>query len=465
MTVLHEQIDVARPAHEAFAYVSDFTTTAEWDSTALRARQLTSGPVAVGTRFEVVCALPLGSVTLIYRVEALQPDELIVLRGTCSFFEVEDTITFTPSARGTLIDYQAAFTFTPAIARFEGMFQAGLERMGRASVEGLAQALEDRFPVDPDDKEWGERWLPELSLFTRLGYKLGKKRFHPMSASVEGKHMVITGASAGLGYATALELARRGARLTLVMRNPEKAAQTVADLKRETGNKHIRHELADLSLMADVDALVRRLRKRGKAIDVLINNAGALFNPRGETKEGLEQSYALLLLSPYRLTEGLKPLLRKAEAPRVINVVSGGMYTQKLDVDALLNDDGDNYSGSVAYAREKRALMVLTEEWARAWAEDGIVVNAMHPGWADTPGVQAALPEFRSVMRTVLRSAEEGADTIVWLAVATEAGEVSGKLFMDREARSTHMLRRTRESAAERRKLLEFLTQQEKAAA
>jgi NAD(P)-dependent dehydrogenase (short-subunit alcohol dehydrogenase family) len=109
--------------------------------------------------------------------------------------------------------------------------------------------------------------------------------------------------------------------------------------------------------------------------------------------------------------------------------------------------------------------MVLTEEWAREWAEDGIVVNAMHPGWADTPGVQAALPEFRSVMRTVLRSAEEGADTIVWLAVATEAGEVSGKLFMDREARSTHMLRRTRESAAERRKLLKFLTQQEKAAA
>lgn len=277
--------------------------------------------------------------------------------------------------------------------------------------------------------------------------------------------MVITGASAGLGYATALALARRGADLTLVMRNPEKAAQTVAALKRETGNKRIRHELADLSLMADVDALVRRLRKRGKAIDVLINNAGALFNPRGETAEGLEQSYALLLLSPYRLTEGLKPLLKKAEAPRVINVVSGGMYTQKLDVDALLNEDVDTYSGSVAYAREKRALMVLTEEWAREWADDGIVVNAMHPGWADTPGVQAALPEFRSVMRTVLRSAEEGADTIVWLAVATEAGDVSGKLFLDREARSTHMLRRTRESAAERRRLLEFLTHQEKAAA
>jgi NAD(P)-dependent dehydrogenase (short-subunit alcohol dehydrogenase family) len=141
------------------------------------------------------------------------------------------------------------------------------------------------------------------------------------------------------------------------------------------------------------------------------------------------------------------------------------MYSQKLEVDALLNDDGDKYSGSTAYAREKRALMVLTEEWARDWADDGIVVNAMHPGWADTPGVQSALPEFRSVMRTVLRSAEEGADTIVWLAVATEAGEVSGKLFLDREVRRTHLLKRTRESESERRKLLEFLTLQTEAAA
>ncbi len=457
MTVLHETADVARPVDEAFAYVSDFTTTTEWDATALRATKLTPGAIAVGTQFKVVCALPVGSITLMYRVEALLPNKLIVLSGRSRFFDIQDTISFTPSARGTKIDYRAEFFFKPLINSLGSLSRSGLEKMGRESVAGLAQALEDDFPLALKKKSQGEKLLPELSLFTRLGYRLGRKRFHPMSASVKGKHMVVTGASAGLGYETARELGRRGAELTLVMRDKEKAEKTVAELRDETGNQSIRYELADLSLMADVDKLVSRLTKRGQAIDVLVNNAGALFNPRGETAEGLEQSYALLLLSPCRLTEGLKPLLLKAMVPRVINVVSGGMYSQKLNVDSLLNDKSGSYSGSVAYAREKRALMVLTQEWAREWADEGIVVNAMHPGWADTTGVQNALPEFRRITRGVLRSAQAGADTIVWLAVASEAGQASGKLFLDREAKSTHLMKKTRETADERRKLLDFL--------
>ncbi|MEL7044562.1 MAG: SDR family oxidoreductase, partial [Pseudomonadota bacterium] len=117
------------------------------------------------------------------------------------------------------------------------------------------------------------------------------------------------------------------------------------------------------------------------------------------------------------------------------------------------------YSGAVAYARCKRALMVVTEEWAREWASDGIVVNAMHPGWADTPGVESSLPGFHRVTRHILRTPAEGADTIVWLAAATEAGELSGKLFLDREPRTTHLLSRTREKdkGAERTELMSFL--------
>ena len=457
MTVLHETADVPRPVDEAFAYVRDFTTTTEWDATALRATKLTPGKITVGTEFEVICALPVGSITLTYRVEELQANKLIVLRGRSRFFDIQDTISFSGSARGTKIDYRAEFFFKPFISALGSLSHKGLQNMGRESVAGLAQALQDNFPLALKKKSLREKLLPELSLFTRLGYRLAKKRFHPMSASVKDKHMVVTGASAGLGYVTARELGRRGAELTLVMRDKDKAERTVAELKQETGNKNIRYELADLSLMADVDTLTRRLKKRGHAIDVLVNNAGALFNPRGETKEGLEQSYALLLLSPCRLTEGLKPLLLKAKAPRVINVVSGGMYTQKLNVDSLLNENDRNYSGSVAYAKEKRALMVLTQEWAKDWADEGIVVNAMHPGWADTPGVQNTLPEFRKITRSVLRSAEEGADTIVWLAVASEAGKISGKLFLDREERTTHLVKKTRETADERRKLLDFL--------
>ena len=100
------------------------------------------------------------------------------------------------------------------------------------------------------------------------------------------------------------------------------------------------------------------------------------------------------------LTEGLRPLLKQAArargVARVVNVLSGGMYTQKIHVDDLESKRGE-YSGSVAYARAKRGLLIVTEEWARRWAKDGIVVNAMHPGWADTPGVVSALPEFHRV--------------------------------------------------------------------
>jgi len=460
MTVLQETVQVKRTVEEAFAYVSDFTTTREWDSTVLSARKLTPGAIDVGTEFAVVCALPVGSVKLLYTVQKLQPNKLIELSGTSKFFDICDTITFTRSSGGTRIDYRAEFSFKPLAAPIAALSASRLQKMGRESVAGLGLALADNFPVNatPTLRKIADRLvLPGVSLFSRLGYTLARKRFKPMSASVRNRHMVVTGASSGLGFAAALELAGRGADLTLVMRDRRRAEHTVAALQRETGNPAIRFELADLSLMSDVDALVARMKRQGKPIDVLINNAGALFNPRAETAEGLEQSFALLLLSPWRLTQGLKPLLSKAQAPRLINVVSGGMYSQKLDVDALQMPDSSAYSGSVAYARQKRALMVLTQEWARQWADEGIVVNAMHPGWADTPGVRSALPQFRRLTRSVLRSAEEGADTIVWLAVATEAGSVSGELFLDREVHTPYLLSATQELPGEREKLLTFL--------
>jgi NAD(P)-dependent dehydrogenase (short-subunit alcohol dehydrogenase family) len=141
----------------------------------------------------------------------------------------------------------------------------------------------------------------------------------------------------------------------------------------------------------------------------------------------------------------------------VINVVSGGMYGQRLDVSKLAGRGGERYSGSVTYAQQKRALMVVTQEWARHWADQGICVNAMHPGWADTPGIRDALPRFRRLTRGVLRNAREGADTIVWLAVSTEAGRVSGQLFLDRHIHTAHLLHSTRESEKERARLLGYL--------
>ena len=132
------------------------------------------------------------------------------------------------------------------------------------------------------------------------------------------------------------------------------------------------------------------------------------------------------------------------------------MYSQKLVLDKLVMAPG-RYNGSVAYARAKRALTVLTELWSEQWQQDNIVLNSMHPGWADTPGVQSALPGFRRLTRRVLRNAEEGADTIVWLARAKEAGMVSGKLFLDREPRTTHLRSATKETPEERAQLIPWL--------
>ena len=112
---------------------------------------------------------------------------------------------------------------------------------------------------------------------------------------------------------------------------------------------------------------------------------------------------------------------------------------------------------AVAYARAKRGLMILTEEWAGRWRGDGIVANAMHPGWADTPGVENSLRTFYRVTRRLLRSPEEGADTAVWLAAATEAGKVSGKFWLDREQHPSHLFKSTRETPAERAQLLSTL--------
>lgn len=469
MITLHESITVERSPAEAFAYIADFRTTAEWDATAFRARKTTPGPVAEGSRFEVDCKLPIGSVRIEYTVTELEPEALIVLSGRCALFDVVDRIQFEPTDSGTQIDYVAEFAYKGPAGLFESTLKPGMQAMGRKALAGMKRALENDFPapaISPANARADALVVPGLALFSRLGYRRGRRHFNPISTDMRGRHVLITGASAGLGLAAAQRLADMGASLTLVMRNAEKAERVREELVAESGNERIALEIADLSLMRDVDALLSRLQRAGRPIDVLVNNAGALFNPRRETEEGIEASFALLLLSPYRLTLGLEPLLRAAAGSaasghspaRVINVVSGGMYSQKLEVHKLIARE-QNYSGSVAYARCKRALMVLTEYWAAEWEANGIVVNAMHPGWADTPGVETALPAFHRLTRRILRSPEEGADTIVWLAAGAEADQLTGRLFLDREPRTTHLRKSTQETEEERQRLFEFMAE------
>ncbi len=280
--------------------------------------------------------------------------------------------------------------------------------------------------------------------YTAIGHRL--RRLAPITTSMAGRRVVITGASSGLGAETARTLATLGAELVLVGRNVPKTERVAAEARAAGATASV--ERCDLSSLRDTDALAGRLLAQEAPIHVLINNAGVLLPERSETDEGVETTYATNLLSHYHLTERLWPKLGASAPARVINVSSGGMYTQRIRVDDLDFERG-RFDGAVAYARTKRGQVIMTERWAERGRADGIAVYAMHPGWADTPGVQRSLPTFRRVTRAVLRDDAQGADTIVWLAAETIDGP-SGGFFHDRRRFGTHRSPLTRERPEDR---------------
>jgi dehydrogenase/reductase SDR family protein 12 len=298
--------------------------------------------------------------------------------------------------------------------------------------------------------------LPGLIGFTRIGYILAKRRRPVASALYSGRTMVLTGGTSGIGRAAARELYRKGAHLVVVGRDKEKLKELRRDLGSARGGGTIETELADLSLMADVRQLADRLIRRHDRIDVLINNAGALFNHYRQTAEGIEMTMATDLVSPYLLTRLLLPSLKAAKAARIINVASGGMYTQGIRADAL-DAGGASHHGPTAYARAKRGLVILTGWWASELAASGISVHAMHPGWVDTPGLEKSLPAFHRQLSPLLRTPAQGADTIVWLAAAPDAHRASGQFWLDRKIRATHVFGHTRSSSRDNRELITVL--------
>jgi dehydrogenase/reductase SDR family protein 12 len=207
--------------------------------------------------------------------------------------------------------------------------------------------------------------------------------------------------------------------------------------------------LCDLAELASVRRCAAAIAESAPALSVLVNNAGVLTAARELSADGIELTFATNVVGPFLLTNLLVPVLAAAAPARVINVSSGGMYAQRLRVDDLEMERGE-FDGVTAYARSKRAEVVLTGLWAERLRPRGIFVHAMHPGWVDTPGVHSSLPGFYRLTKPILRTPEQGADTIVWLATAQLPGVVTGGFWHDRRRRPTHLLPRTRETEAER---------------
>ena len=280
--------------------------------------------------------------------------------------------------------------------------------------------------------------------FTNLGYHLHARSHEEIEVELTGQTVVITGGTGGLGRSAATQIAGLGARTVVVGRDPEK----LAALSHETDGQMIGYQ-ADLGLMSEIRDLAKRLLDREDQIDVLVNNVGVLLPERTETSEGLEKTLAVDLAGHFLLTNLLIPRLIETSPARIINVTSGGMYVERLRPDDLQFEHGD-YKGTTAYARAKRGQVVLTQLWADRLRGTGVSVHAMHPGWAKTAGVSESLPTFNRLMRPLLRTPAEGADTIVWLAASPDPGHTSGFLWFDRERVDEHLFDRTRETDAER---------------
>jgi NAD(P)-dependent dehydrogenase (short-subunit alcohol dehydrogenase family) len=177
-----------------------------------------------------------------------------------------------------------------------------------------------------------------------------------------------------------------------------------------------------------------------------------LAKSRVETRDGIELTFATHVVGPFLLTQLLLPKLQVAAPSRVITVSSGGMYARRLTVNDLQSHAGA-FDGVVAYARAKRAQVVLNELWSERTAGTGIAFHCMHPGWADTDALRDSLPGFFRVMRSSLRTPAQGADTVVFLAVAACVAASSGRFWFDREPQPTHIVPWTRETNADRARL------------
>ena len=276
--------------------------------------------------------------------------------------------------------------------------------------------------------------------FSAIGFRRRASDWEDSIPDFRGQRWLVTGATGGIGRAVALGAAAAGAEVFAVGRDPDKLSALRTDAGRSAGLHTRKLDLA--SIRALRKAAQGRLAADGP-FDVLVNNVGVLLHEFQRTAEGLERSFATNLLGHFVLTETLQREGGLAAGALVINVSSGGMYGTPLRLEAMDPRDGRGWDGTAAYAMHKRAQVALTRLWNRQW-QGRQTAQVMHPGWVDTEGVRTALPGFRAAMASALRTAEQGADTILWLASTCPAPPPDGGIWLDRSLQPEHEFAFTR---------------------
>ena len=257
---------------------------------------------------------------------------------------------------------------------------------------------------------------------------------HISDKSMINKVCVVTGATSGIGKATATALALKGASVVIVGRNVNKCITTVNKMKSQTGNTLVNYICTDLSDLNQVRNLSIILKQKHPHIDVLINNAGAYFRSRHLSADGYEMNLALNYLGPFLLVSLIIDILKQSNQARIINVSSNAHFKAKINLDDL--QSSHRFEGFEPYAQSKLALLLFTYELARRLKNTHITVNALHPGLVATNfGLNNGL--FRFYLRRLLKrgeiSAEEGAKTSIYLATNPDLNTVTGGYFIDQQ--------------------------------
>lgn len=257
-----------------------------------------------------------------------------------------------------------------------------------------------------------------------------------MTWTVDRKKVLITGGTDGIGKVTALELAKLGAHVIIIGRNPQKTEQTVREIREQSNNERVDFLIADLSEQEQVRRVAAEYRHRYDQLHVLINNAGAFFAKRELTGDGLEKTFALNHLAYFLLTHLLLDLLTKSAPARIINVSSAAHFGGRINFDDLNAEK--SYSGWGAYSNSKLMNVLFTYELARRLQGSGVTVNCLHPGFVATQfgknnggliGLGLSL-----VQRVGAISPQQGAETTLYLATSPEVEGITGRYFDQKKA-------------------------------
>lgn len=257
---------------------------------------------------------------------------------------------------------------------------------------------------------------------------------------IQEQIIIVTGANAGIGLETARALARLGATVVMVARSADKLATAQAEIVADTGNEKTTYMLCDLASQASIRAFAAEFRRRYARLDVLVNNAGAVFNGRQESVDGIELTFALNHLAYFLLTQELLDLLQASAPARIVNVSSGAHSVGTFDFDDYQRRK--KYTAFQAYGESKMANVLFTYELARRLEGSGVTANVLHPGFVRsnfaTNNGRLWQIAIRIIGRLFAISPQQGAETSTYLAISPQVEGVSGCYFDKSQAVKSH---------------------------